>query len=320
MKILVASSIDPTAVQALRTAYDVTTAVNVSAGELAAAFIDREVVIFRSGVQISADIQAQSSSLSLLVRAGSGLDNVDLVFARDRGVRVVRIPGSSAQPVAELTFGLLLNVARRINEADRAVRRGHWPKAALTGPLVTGKTLGIVGAGNIGSVVGQMGAAWGMRVLGCVAEHDAGIRDNLAARGIELASLAEVVAQADFLCLHVPLTESTRHLVDAEFLARMKPGAILVNMARGGVVDEDALYDNLAGGAGLRGAGLDVHACEGEGQVPRLAALDNVVLTPHIGAMATDSQRLIGRRVIEIVDARHNGRLDAELRAAERVI
>lgn len=317
MKILLASSIDIDAITALEAEHDVTRALNADTEHLCAAAMDREVIVFRSGVQISERVLAAAPNLRLLLRAGSGLDNVDLAAATRRGVEVVRVPGSSAQPVAEFTFALLLSLARKVTLADRRLRQGHWPKAQLGGPLLTGKTLGIVGAGRIGSRVGEMGAAWGMRAIGCVGEPGPTVEAALATRGIALTSFDNVVTEADFLCLHVPLNPTTRHMIDARVVSQMKRGSYLVNVARGGVVDEAALYPELAEGSTLLGAALDVHEAEGEGTDSPLAGLPNVVLTPHIGAMALDSQRLIGQRVIELLAAHERGRLRAELSSDE---
>jgi D-3-phosphoglycerate dehydrogenase / 2-oxoglutarate reductase len=319
VKILLASSIDPGAIRALEADHDVVRAFNASEPELAASVADREVVIFRSGVTLSAAVLDQAPNLELLIRAGSGLDNIDIAHARSRGVEIVRVPGSSAQPVAELTFGLLLSLVRKVALADRLLRQGHWPKAQLGGPLLAGKTLGIVGVGRIGSRVGEMGAAWGMRAIGCVDRVDAAVTTSLAGRGIALTDFDTVVAESDFLCLHLPLDTRTHHLVDAAVLSRMKEGSFLVNMARGGVVDEKALYVELTQGGRVLGAALDVHEAEGEGVVSALAELPNVVLTPHIGAMAWDSQRLIGERVVELLGAHERGCLE-ELLAPDEVV
>ncbi len=317
MKILIASSIDPDAITALEQEHDVIRAFNADTEHLRAAAADREVVVFRSGVQLSEHVLDGAPNLQLLLRAGSGLDNVDIAAATRRGVEVVRVPGSSAQPVAEFTFALLLCLVRKVAMADRLLRQGHWPKAQLSGPLLTGKTLGIVGAGRIGSRVGQLGAAWGMRVIGCVAGPTPAAQARLAARGIMLASFDTVVAEADFLCLHVPLDEVTRHMIDARLLSQMKRGSYLINVARGGVVDEAALYPALTEGGRLAGAALDVHEREGEGTQSPFADLPNVVLTPHIGAMALDSQRLIGERVVELVSAHQKGHLREKLAPEE---
>jgi D-3-phosphoglycerate dehydrogenase / 2-oxoglutarate reductase len=321
MKILLASPIDPAAMEALERDHDVVRAFGAPAEQLADLIRDREAVVLRSGVTISAPVLDEAPNLALVVRAGSGLDNIDLARARDRGVQVVRVPGSSAQPVAELTFGLLLALARQVALADRLVRDGHWPKPQLGGPLLAGKTLGIIGAGRIGSRVGEMAVAWGMKALGCVDRPGPAVAASLAERGVTLTDFDTVVAEADFLCLHLPLSDSTRHIIDGTVLDRMKPGSFLVNMARGGVLDEAALHARLSGGgANVLGAALDVHEREGEGVVPDLAALPNVVLTPHIGAMAWDSQRLIGERVVELLAAYEHGDLDELLEPEEAVL
>lgn len=317
MKILIASSIDPGAITALEQEHDVIRAFNADTEHLRAAAADREVIVFRSGVQLSEHVLDGAPNLQLLLRAGSGLDNVDVAAATRRSVEVVRVPGSSAQPVAEFTFALLLCLVRKVAMADRLLRQGHWPKAQLGGPLLTGRTLGIVGAGRIGSRVGELGAAWGMRVIGCVADVTPAVQAGLAARGITLASFDTVVAEADFLCLHVPLDEVTRHMIDARVLSQMKHGSYLINVARGGLVDEVALYPELTEGGRLLGAALDVHEREGEGTQSPFADLPNVVLTPHIGAMALDSQRLIGQRVVELVSAHQKGHLLQELSPEE---
>lgn len=320
MKILLASPIDPSAVESLQRGHVCQQLAKPEPWELRDAVAGSEAVVLRSGVLLSADVLAAAPDLRLVVRAGSGLDNIDVDCARDRGIRVVRIAGMSGPPVAEFTFALLLSLARKVSLADRMLRTGHWPKPELGGPLLHGKVLGVVGAGNIGGLVGQMGSAWGMRVLGCVAHPSTEVAGRLARRGITLADFDQVVANADFVTLHVPLDDSTHHLVDAPVLDQMKPGSLLVNVARGGVVDEKALHEALVNGTSLAGAALDVHETEGEGTVSPLAELPNVVLTPHIGAMALDSQRLIGERVVELIDAFHQGRLDQEVRDGEHVV
>lgn len=317
MKVLLASPIDPATTEVLRERHDV---VQADPAHLRSAVGDAEVVVLRSGPTLSAEVLTGAPRLRLVVRAGSGLDNIDLDAARERGITVVRIAGMSAAPVAELTFALLLALARKVTLADRLIRDGSWPKQRLGGPLLRGKTLGVVGAGNIGGLVGQMGYVWGMHVLGCVARPDATVGEQLAQRGIVLSDFDEVVEQADFVTLHVPLSDTTRHLVDAEVLDRMRPGSLLVNMARGGVVDEKALHEALVEGRTVAGAALDVHEAEGDGTISPLADLPNVVLTPHIGAMAVDTQQRIGARVLELVEAYHDRRLEEELDHGELVV
>lgn len=320
MNILLASAIDDGAIEALERQHDVIRAFGAGEEILHEAVQDREVVIFRSGVMISGRIMSAAPRLRLLVRAGSGLDNVDVEHARAQGIRLVRVPGSSAPAVAELTFALMLNLARNVSLADRLLRQGHWPKNELLGRLIEEKTLGVVGAGNIGSTVGRLGAAWGMRVLGCVKTPSEERAAALRSLGIELTDYDTVLTEADFLTLHVPLDESTHHLIDAHALSRMKPGAFLVNIARGGVVDDEALFKALTSEKRLAGAALDVHEREGEGTHSPLEELRNVVLTPHIGAMAADSQEQIGHRVLELLDAFAAGGIDHATRDGELVV
>jgi D-3-phosphoglycerate dehydrogenase / 2-oxoglutarate reductase len=301
MKILIASSIDPHAIRELEKYHNVTCAFGAGEAELIEKMPGTEVLVFRSGVQINARVlEAGAPDLHLLLRAGSGTDNIDLDYVARHGLRLERIPGPGAKAVAELAFALMLGLARNVHRADRLLRSGVWAKNELTGFLLTGKTLGIVGAGNIGGRVGELGVAWGMRVIGCIGATCATQEAELAAKGIQLKSLREVLSEADFVSVHVPLEEGTRNLLDAEAIARMKEGAYLVNLARGGVVDEVAVLDALVSGR-LAGAGFDVHAKEGRDFRSPLAELDNVIFTPHIGASTHDSQREIGEIICDFV-------------------
>ncbi len=302
MRILVASPIDKDALEELKGRHDVVAAFGAPEDELRRLAVDREAIIFRSGVSISSEVLAAATGLRLLVRAGSGLDNLDLEQVRRRGIDLRRVPGPGAQAVAELTFGLMLSLARGIALGDRLLRQGHWAKSELVGYNLTGKTLGIVGLGSIGTRVAALGAAWGMRPIGVVESPSPERAAEFATHGIELTTLDGVLAAADFLTIHVPLGERTRGMIGAPELARVKPGVFLVNAARGGVVDEVALLAELQPGGRVRGAGLDVHVNEGEGKVSPLASLPNVVLTPHVGASTVDAQREIGREVVAIVD------------------
>ena len=303
MKILIASPIVAESIEKLSAEHDVIQAFTAPADELAAAIPDREALVFRSGVDITADVMARAPDLKLLIRAGSGLDNLDMDYVNENGIELVRVPEPGARAVAELGFSLMLAMARQIFKADSLLRNGHWAKHELTGYLLQGKTLGIYGAGNIGSLMGRMGDAWDMNVVGCVKNASEHRSASLQEQHIRLTNVDEVVSSADFLSINVPLNDETRGMIGADTIARMKPGSFLVNLARGGIVDEQALLDALTSGH-LAGAALDVHQEEGEGKISPLAALSNTILTPHIGAMTIDSQRAIGERVIEIVGQR----------------
>lgn len=302
MKILIASKIYADSIEKLKENHEVICAFGADKETLKSAIQGCDILIFRSGVDISAEVMAASSNLKLLLRAGSGVDNLDMDYVNKRGLKLVRIPGPGAKAVAELTFAMLLALARNLVVADQLTKQGHWAKNELTGYLLTGKTLGVVGAGNIGTMVGHLGTAWGMKVVGCVEHLDLERVNVYDHAGIHLMSCAEVMAEADFISVHVPLKPSTRNFINKDLLALVKPGAYLANLARGGVVDEEALYQALAEGR-LAGAALDVHRAEGEGKVSPLAGLKNVILTPHIGASTYDSQREIGEIVLNNVDA-----------------
>ena len=301
MKILISSPIDPDAIDQLSRQHDVVRAFKANEQQLRKLIEDREVLVFRSGINVNAELMDRAPGLKLLVRAGSGYDNVDLPYVIRRGLEFIRIPEPGAKAVAELTFALMLSLARSLLVADRLLRQGHWAKHELNGYLLNEKTLGIIGVGNIGSRVGRLGAAWGMNVIGCVEHPSRKLAAELGQQGIHLTDFDDVLAQADFVTIHVPLQESTYNLIDANALNRMKPGAYLLNLARGGVVDEQALYHVLAEGSRLAGAALDVHAEEGEGKISPLHGLSQVILTPHIGANTVDTQREIGSVVVTII-------------------
>lgn len=309
MKILVASKIDPSTVEFLETEHDLITCYDASSEELIAAIPGCEVLIFRSGVQITADVMAASPDLRLLIRGGSGLDNLDLCHVTERGLELVRIPEPGAKAVSEMAFAFMLALSRDLLRADRLTRAGHWPKHQLSGTLLGGKTLGVVGYGNIGSQTGRLGAAWGMHVLGArdPANHFSEV--DISDDSVDLVKLDELLARSDYVSIHVPLTTSTRGLLGAGELATMKDGSYLVNLSRGGVVDEDALFDALSRPGCLAGAATDVHAAEGPGKISPLASLDNVIMTPHIGAMAIEVQAEIGTRILELID-QHDTRKD----------
>ena len=301
MNILIASKIDADAVERLRAEHDVVVAIGAPRDELERLIADREVLIFRSGVDIDEALLDRAARLRLIVRAGSGLDNLDVRSVAARGIDLQRVPGPGARAVAELTFALFLGLARQVLVADRLLRDGHWAKSEIVGYNLGGKTLGIVGLGSIGTTAARLGLGWGMRVIGCVERPSAERHDRFAAEGIELVSLPEVLAAADFVSLHVPLDDDTRGMIGREQLALMRPTSILVNISRGGVVDETALLEALQGDRGPAAAGLDVHVAEGEGKVSPLASLPNVILTPHIGASTVDAQRQIGVEIVRIV-------------------
>lgn len=246
-----------------------------------------DALIGRSATTISTDLLRAGQRLKCIGRAGVGVDNVDMDEATRLGIAVINAPAGNTVAVAELFFGALLNLLRYVTRADRTMHDGRWERSALTGTELKGKTLGIVGLGRIGSEVAHRAHAFGMKPTA----YDPYVADErfLRLRVTRIGTLAELLAGADVVTLHVPLNAETRGLVDASALARLRDGAVLVNMARGGIVDEDALMAELATDR-LRGAVLDVYQGEPlEGEHPFRTRSD-VVLTPHLGASTVESQ------------------------------
>lgn len=301
MKILIASPIDPDTLHELEKQHTVVCAFDEAPDVLKNCIQGCEILIFRSGVKITREVLQAAQDLRLIIRAGSGVDNIDIEYVYQNQLELVRIPEPGARAVAEMSFALMLALSRNIFLADSMTKQGHWIKRDIKGYLLEKKTLGIIGAGNIGSRVGQMAADWGMEVIGCIEHPDQQRANELLAKGVSLRSFDEVISRSDYISIHVPLKDSTRNLINTEVLSQMKPGVYLINLARGGVVDEEALLHAMSNGGAVRGAALDVHKQEGEGKVSPLANLPNIILTPHIGAMTIDTQKEIGHRIIETV-------------------
>lgn len=300
LRILVVDPLDEATVTELRRSHDVRIHIKPPEAELAALMSDADAVIVRSGVKITGDLIRAADSLKLIARAGVGTDNIDLGAARAAGVAVLNVPGASANAVAELSFGLLLALLRHIALADRQVRGAHWNKAALVGGEMTGRTIGLIGLGAVGSRLARLVRGFDMRVLASVAHPTDERRAECASTGIELVDLDTLLAESDAVSVQVPLLPDTRGLIGSPELHRMKPTAYLINVSRAGVVDEDALHEALAEGA-LAGAGIDVHSVESGHS--RFESFDNVVLTPHIGASTAETQARIGQIVADSIAA-----------------
>jgi D-3-phosphoglycerate dehydrogenase len=246
-----------------------------------------DALVVRGRTKVTQEVLASAAPrLRVVGRAGVGVDNIDLAAARQQGVIVVNAPGSTTTAVAELTLGLMLSLARRIPQAHASLQRGEWLKAKLHGTQLQGKLLGLIGVGRIGSAVAGLARAVGMRVLG----YDPYLTEpTLRERGVEPVELEVLLAQADFISLHVPLNDQTRGMIDARRLALARPQAFLINTARGGLVEEAALLQALKSGR-LAGAALDVFGQEPPGESPLLQH-PAVVATPHIGAQTAESQQ-----------------------------
>lgn len=247
---------------------------------------DADALIVRSATKVTKDLIDSAPKLKVIGRAGVGLDNVDVEYAKAKGITVVNTPGATSISVAELTIGLILAVYRKIAYADRETRKGNWPKKKCEGLEIYGKKAGIVGLGKIGIEVAKR-----LKALGCEVYYYK--RTPLSQQeeqqlGIKYLDLDTLISTCDIITLHVPLTPETKKLINAERIAKMKEGAVLINTSRGGIIDEDALYNALKTGK-LYGAGLDVFEVEPLKE-SKLFELENVVLTPHIGAQAEEGQ------------------------------
>ena len=263
-----------------------------------------------AGGKLPAEVIRAGKRLKIIANYGAGYDSVDIAAAAECGIPVTNIPDTVTDATAELAIGLMLAVSRRIGEMNLRLRReasaGLFGMGRYMGSTLQGRTLGIIGYGRIGRRVGQIARVLGMRVVACS-------RRGVSDEGVENASLEELLSRADVVSLHCPLTEQTRHLLDREAFGKMKPGAMLINTARGGIVDHDALAEALRSGK-LAGAGLDVYPQEPS--IPEaLLAMDNVVCTPHVGANTAQTRAamaeacaaqildaLAGRRPVNIVN------------------
>lgn len=257
-----------------------------------------DALIVRSKTRVTAPVIAAGVSLKAIGRAGIGVDNIDVAAATERGIVVFNTPDANATTTAELTVAHLLSLSRHLPQADRSVREGAWTPTRYVGAEVAGKTLGIVGFGTIGRLVAVRAAGLKMRVLA----YDPFVTPEIMAQSAaEPCDLDDLIATADYVTLHCPLTEKTRNLIDAARIAAMKPGARLINCARGGLIDEAALLDALASGH-LAGAALDVYGKEPPGDSP-LLRLDNVVMTPHLGASTQEAQQAVSVKIAEQIAA-----------------
>ena len=299
MKILAADALDQAAIATLRGAgHEVVEARSLQAAELVRALEGCHALIVRGATRVTAEVLAGAPSLRVVVRAGTGLDNVDQEAARARGVLVSNTPAANAVSVAELVFGLLIALERRILEAAQGMRDGRWEKSAGNSRELAGRRLSLVGFGRIGREVARRGVAFDMPVAAYDPVLPAWPEEF---QRVPRVSREEALARADVLSLHVPLTAETRGLIGAPELATMPRGAVLVNAARGGLVDEAALAAALASGQ-LRGAAIDVFASEPPGRMALLERPD-VIATPHLGASTLEAQRRAGLEAAAIVIA-----------------
>ena len=268
--------------------YEVTRAWNLPKTELPTIVGEYDALIVRSATKVNADLIANAKKLKVIGRAGEGLDNIDLEKAREMGIAVVNTPHVSFMSVAELTIAHLLALAKGIVEGTLTLREGKWTKEELTGVEINGKTLGIIGCGHIGKTVERLAIALGMKVLAveeCVYDR--------------FIPLDEMLPEADFITVHVPLTPQTRHIISTKEFNMMKDGVMIIDCSRGGVVDQEALYQALVSGK-VKAAAIDVFK-EEPPKNNKLLTLKNVYATPHVGAQTKEAQLRISIQIAKKV-------------------
>ena len=298
-RVLISDKLDPACAEYLSAhGFQADQQVGLSPDALKAAAADAVGWIVRSGTTITPDLIDAASSLRVIGRAGVGVDNIDLQSATRRGIVVINAPEGNTISTAEHACALILALARRVSAAHQSMREGAWDRKRFVGRELFGKTLGIIGVGRVGRGVAERMSAFGMKVIG----FDPVVSDDVAKdAGVELVALDEVIERSDVITLHVPLTKTTAGLFSAERLAACKAGVLLVNCARGGLIDESALLDALNSGH-VGGAALDVYAQEPPGEsVAALAKHPHVVCTPHIAASTSEAQQKVAVQVTEQV-------------------
>jgi D-3-phosphoglycerate dehydrogenase / 2-oxoglutarate reductase len=298
--VLIAEELSPATIDALGPDFDVRSVDGTDRPALLAALAEANAVLVRSATKVDAEALAAAPKLKVVARAGVGLDNVDIKAATSAGVMVVNAPTSNIISAAELTIGHILSLARRIPAAHASLAGGAWKRSSFTGTELFEKTVGIIGLGRIGALIAARLQAFGVNVVA----YDPYVTSARAQQlGVQLLSLDELLEQSDFLSIHMPKTAETTGMIGIDQLRRMKRSAYVVNVARGGLIDEDALYKALTTGE-IAGAGLDVFTSEppaAGGSAERLLDLPNVVVTPHLGASTEEAQEKAGVSVARSV-------------------
>jgi len=284
-KILITDGLDESGQSILRASAQVDDRNNISADELLKVIPDYDGLIVRGRTKVTASVMEAASRLKAIGRAGVGVDNIDLEAAKKHNITVVNAPMSTTLAVAELTFGLLLALAREIPRADAGLKQGKWLKKELEGVELNGKTLGIIGFGRIGMELGKRASAFGMNVIA----YDPLIsEDDIKQRGAEPVSIQDLFGWSDFISLHLPLNVQTRDMLGPLAFSQMKDGVRLVCAARGGIIDEPALVAALNSGK-VAGAALDVFSVEPPG-LTEAVSHPRVIATPHVGAQTVEAQ------------------------------
>ena len=302
--VLIAEELSPATIEALGPDFEIRHCNGADRDELLAALPEAEAVLVRSATRIDVEALQAAKKLTVVARAGVGLDNVDVKAATQHGVMVVNAPTSNIVSAAELAVALMLAAARNVAPASQALKQGEWKRSRYTGTELYEKTVGIVGLGRIGVLVAQRLSAFGMKIIA----YDPYVQAGRAAQmGVRLVTLDELLTESDFMSVHLPKTPETVGLIGEDQLSKVKPDLVLVNAARGGIVDEQALYNALKEGR-VAAAGLDVFAKEPCVDSP-LFELENVVATPHLGASTDEAQEKAGVAVARSVRLALDGEL-----------
>ncbi|MDN4614918.1 phosphoglycerate dehydrogenase [Leifsonia sp. F6_8S_P_1B] len=302
--VLIAEELSPATVDALGPDFEIRNVDGTDRPALLSAVADADAILVRSATKVDAEVIGAAKQLKVVARAGVGLDNVDIKTATTAGVMVVNAPTSNIISAAELTVGHILSLARHIPAAHSALAQGQWKRSKYTGVELYEKTIGIIGLGRIGALIAARLQAFGTNVIA----YDPYVTSARAQQlGVQLVTLDELLAQADFITIHMPKTPETTGMISDDQLALMKPTAFIVNVARGGLIDEDALYRALTTHS-IAGAGLDVFVTEPPVDSP-LLALENVIVTPHLGASTDEAQEKAGVSVAKSVRLALSGEL-----------
>jgi D-3-phosphoglycerate dehydrogenase len=294
MKILVCDGLHESGLDLLRSAegIGVDTPDHWSMDEIAEHIGQYHAMVVRSRTKVTEAIMDKAGQLKVIGRAGTGVDNIDIAAASARGILVMNTPGANAMAAAEHTMALMFAVARHVPQATQSIREGRWDKKRFMGTELHEQTLGIIGLGRIGTIVADRAIGMGMEVIG----HDPYMTPEAAAiLGVHWVELDDLFARSDFITLHTPQTEETTHIINGTTIAKMRPGVRIINCARGGLIDEQALYEALQSGH-VAGAALDVFSKEPPTDNP-LVALDNVITTPHLGASSIQAQANVARTI-----------------------
>lgn len=292
MKVLISDAMSKTVEDILLKAGDIEVDVKtgLSEDELVNIISEYEGLIVRSATKVTQKIIDAASKLKAIGRAGAGVDNIDVAFAKSKGIIVMNTPGANSHAVAELAIGYLFVLARRIQIADKTMKDGKWEKKKLMGTELKDKTLGVLGLGKIGLDVALTAKALGMNVIG----YDPVLtEDKIEGKGIKLVSIDDVITQSDYITLHVPANEQTKNLINKDTIAKMKDGVKLINCARGGIVNEQDLVDAVNSGK-ISGAAMDVYSQEPLSTDSPLLKCNEIVLSPHIGASTKEAQENVG--------------------------